>query len=68
MNKEIISALVREDLGKKGMVIKTIVMQDLLWPNHTEVRAYDADGNIYSALYELEDKVTKFVMVPLEKK
>jgi len=63
MNKDQITALVQEDLGKK-IKIKTVVIQDLIWPGHIEIRAYTDNGEAFSALYENNDKVSKFVPVP----
>lgn len=67
MFKSKIEGMIREELENKDIVIKTVIEQDLIWPGHTEVRAFASDGKEYSCLFEESDKIGVFVEVPSRK-
>lgn len=49
---------------ESGTTIKTIVFQEMLFEGFVECRVFASNGNVYAALYENDDKITKFVFVP----
>lgn len=52
------------DMDVKELDIRTVVMQDLLWPGFCEIRAFAADGTVYTALYQDGIKLKPFMVAP----
>lgn len=68
MFKKNVEAKLREQFGDDEIVVKMAVEQDLIWSDHTEVRAYCDDGKVYSCLFYVVDQIGTFVEVPKEQK
>lgn len=44
--------------------VKTIVFQDTVWDGMVECRCFCDTGATYCALFDCDDKITKFVLAP----
>lgn len=66
MYKEIVQAKLREQFADDKIVVKTVVEQDLIWENKSEVRAFCEDGVVYSAMYDGNTRTTNYCIVPKE--
>lgn len=58
------SQLINDVKLDKGVTIKTIVHQSMLFDGMVECRVFCSDGKVYACLIENDDKITKFVFVP----
>jgi len=65
--KKMISDELHSDISDAPEV-KTIVIQELLWPGMQEHKAFCAGGQTFSALYQGENKLTDFEEVPKQEK
>lgn len=62
-----LAAMVKEDTGNE-VKPRAVIYQDLLWSEHVECRVVGYDGEVYSCLFDGDDKVGAFVAVPKENK
>lgn len=68
MNKNKMQGVLREQIEDKNLVVKTMVIQDLLWPGYSECRLFVDNGDVYSAIFVDDEKLTEFVLTPKEVK
>jgi len=66
MTKKSISQELSQQLDKV-IEVKTLVVQDLIWPEYSECRLFTSDG-VYSAIFHDEERLTDFVLAPQEVK
>lgn len=68
MTKREMQGVLREQLEDKDLVVKMMAIQDTLYPDYSECRLFIEGGDIYSAMFVNEEKVTEFVLCPKENK
>lgn len=66
MTKNSMQGVLREQLEDKEIVVKTLVVQDLIWPGYAECRLFVSTGEVYSAIIQDDEKITDFVLCPKE--
>lgn len=67
MYKYEIQSAIRKDIEQDDIIIKTVVLQDTIWPDHVEVRAFAENGKVFSTLYDGDNQVTPYVEVEQKK-
>lgn len=64
MFKKSMESLLKTQLDDDKLVVKTLVLQDLIWPDYQECRLFLESGEVYSAIFIDGDKTTDFVFCP----
>lgn len=64
MNRTDLINQLSEDINLGDVLVKTIVIQDTIWPLYNEVRCFTSDGGVYAAMYQNDKKLTAFAAVP----
>lgn len=59
-----VQSILEEQFGDGTIDVKNVTEQQLIWDEHTEVRAFCDDGRVYSCLFEGDMQIGKFVLVP----
>jgi len=61
-----VQELLRLDIGDDLLEVKKVFFQDTLWDSFVEVVAVTASNKVFSALYDVDRKMTKFKQVPAQ--
>lgn len=64
MTKNSMQGVLRTQLENKDITVKTMVVQDLIWDGYSECRLFTNNGEVYSAVFVEDEKVTDFVIAP----
>lgn len=68
MTKKDMQGVLRTQLEDNDIVVKTMAIQDVIWPGYSECRLFTANGDVYSAMINDDIKITDFILCPKENK
>lgn len=65
MTKKSMEKVLSEQLNQE-VTVKTMVIQDLIWPKYAECRLFTHQGDVFSAIFVDDEKTTEFILCPKE--